>query len=221
MSDRLKEGVEEFSKKTLQVLFDTEEGKSLMRRVMFTVDNPYGGTGSQGELPVTVRNTIEAAGALKKVYSLYEKGQNSKVSSELATQALKQIAKAVELNPKLEIEFTRTIKDPGFTASAPVGGGRAGLKTASIKDPLGNISGFYRDDKNEVNAGYGSDENAYVSFNRTLAQGSAGSVSATIRGSKRPGDKPEVYGGIQGKLKFAKGGHVKQYSNAPRKPKLK
>ena len=157
---------------------------------------------------VTVQDVAKITTGAVKAQDLYSKGRDSEVTSEMANALIKY----VDLLPsEIKAEFTGSVNKPGASVSAPVGKGRAGLKMPDFNNPE-TASAFYEHPRGSVAV-----DSRSISAEGKL--GKAGPFDMSVSG--RVDRSGNAYAGIRGKAKFAKGGHVKQYSNSPRKPRLK
>jgi len=196
------------AKKTFDMLYNDPVGQELMGKVVFS----FRGLEPK-RTDVKVGHIAAGFSAVRKLDSLYREGLGSKVTVELANMAKDELDL---LPPEVQARFLGSLKKLGAEASARVGRGRAGLKMPDFSDPK-TAELYYRDDETSLKA-----TSDTISGRRDFGKVGGftvfGEASATRRG---PGGKPEIKGMIRGERKFAKGGHVKQYSNFPRKPRLK
>ena len=170
-----------------------------------------------GKQSVTYRNAVDTLNAGLAVRDVVRKGRDSEMPVKGLNMLGKAISRHVGMDPRFKVEGTGTPNNPGMTASAPAGPrSEVGLKMPDFSDPK-TAELYYRDDETSLKATPDSISGRHNLGNvgpLTLS----GEASATRRG---PGGKPEIKGMIRGRMPLAKGGHVKQYSNSPRKPRLK
>jgi hypothetical protein len=193
--------------KIAKAIVNSPNGQELLNKTLFKIPaKALAGTRSGKE--VTVEDAVTMTTLAIKAQDLYSKGRDSEVTSEMANALIK----SMDLIPsEIKAKFTGSVNKPGARASAPVGRGRAGLEMPDFNNPE-TASGFYEDSKTRFEVNRNS-----MSAQRNL--GKAGPFDMSASGSvDRSGN---AYAGIRGSAKFAKGGHVKQYSNSPRKPRLK
>mgnify|MGYP003676297611 CR=1 FL=1 len=169
-----------------------------------------------GKQSVTYRNAVDTLNAGLAVRDVVRKGPDSEMPVKGLNMLGKAISRHVGMDPRFKVEGTGTPNNPGAKGSVPMGPGRAGLVLPNFKDTK-SMRAFYEDRETRIDVDSGG-----VSGRRNLGKVGpltlSGEASATRRG---PGGKPEMKGMIRGRMPLAKGGHVKQYSNAPRKPRLK
>jgi hypothetical protein len=186
---------------------NSPNGQELLNKTLFKIPaKALAGTRSGKE--VTVEDAVTITTLAIKGQDLYSKGRDSEVTSEMANALIKY----VDLLPsEIKAEFTGSVNKPGASVSAPVGKGRAGLKMPDFNNPE-TASAFYEHPRGSVAV-----DSRSISAEGKL--GKAGPFDMSVSG--RVDRSGNAYAGIRGKAKFAKGGHVKQYSNSPRKPRLK
>ena len=170
-----------------------------------------------GKQSVTYRNAVDTLNAGLAVRDVVRKGRDSEMPVKGLNMLGKAISRHVGMDPRFKVEGTGTPNNPGMTASAPAGPrSEVGLKMPDFSDPK-TAELYYRDDETSLKA-----TSDTISGRRDFGKVGGftvfGEASATRRG---PGGKPEIKGMIRGRMPLAKGGHVKQYSNSPRKPRLK
>jgi len=197
------------AKKTFDMLYNDPVGQELMGKVVFS----FRGLEPK-RTDVKVGHIAAGFSAVRKLDSLYREGLGSEVTVELANMAKDEL----DLLPSnVQAELLGSLEKLGGQASARLpGDGRVGFKMLDFRDPK-TASAFYEDRETTINV-----NPRQVSGRRDFGKVGGftvfGEASATRPG---PGGKLEMKGMIRGERKFAKGGHVKQYSNFPRKPRLK
>lgn len=197
--------------KIAKAIANSPNGQELLNKTLFKIPaKALAGTRSGKE--VTVEDAVTITTLAIKGQDLYSKGRDSEVTSEMATALIKAAALYADILPsEIKAKFTGSVNKPGGSVSAPVGRGRAGLKMPDFNNPE-TASAFYEDPDTRVDV-----DSRSISAQRNL--GKAGPFDMSVSG--RVDRSGNAYAGIRGKAKFAKGGHVKQYSNSPRKPRLK
>ena len=193
--------------KIAKAIANSPNGQELLNKTLFKIPaKALAGTRSGKE--VTVEDAVTITTLAIKGQDLYSNGRDSEVTSEMANALIKY----VDLLPsEIKAEFTGSVNKPGASVSAPVGKGRAGLKMPDFNNPE-TASAFYEHPRGSVAV-----DSRSISAEGKL--GKAGPFDMSVSG--RVDRSGNAYAGIRGKAKFAKGGHVKQYSNSPRKPRLK
>jgi len=193
--------------KIAKAIVNSPNGQELLNKTLFKIPaKALAGTRSGKE--VTVEDAVTITTLAIKGQDLYSNGRDSEVTSEMANALIKY----VDLLPsEIKAEFTGSVNKPGASVSAPVGKGRAGLKMPDFNNPE-TASAFYEHPRGSVAV-----DSRSISAEGKL--GKAGPFDMSVSG--RVDRSGNAYAGIRGKAKFAKGGHVKQYSNSPRKPRLK
>ena len=193
--------------KIAKAIVNSPNGQELLNKTLFKIPaKALAGTRSGKE--VTVEDAVTMTTLAIKAQDLYSKGQDSEVTSEMANALIKYVGL---IPKKIKAEFTGSVNKPGASVSAPVGKGRAGLKMPDFNNPE-TASAFYEHPRGSVAV-----DSRSISAEGKL--GKAGPFDMSVSG--RVDRSGNAYAGIRGKAKFAKGGHVKQYSNSPRKPRLK
>ena len=192
------------AKKTFDILYNDPAGQRVMEEIVFS----FRGLEPEKTTDVTVGHIATGVGAVRKLDSLYREGLGSKVTVELANMAKDEL----DLLPSnVQARFLGSLEKLGGQASMPVGPGRAGLKMLDFNNPK-TAKLYYDDDKTNV----------VVDANEIRARrnlGKAGPFHMSIEGGvTKRGDARAM---LRGRMPLAKGGHVKQYSNSPRKPRLK
>jgi len=193
--------------KIAKAIAKSPNGQELLNKTLFKI-SPEDLAGTTSGKKVTVEDAVTMTTLAIKAQDLYSKGQDSEVTSEMANALIKYVGL---IPKKIKAEFTGSVNKPGASVSAPVGRGRAGLKMPDFNNPE-TASAFYEDPDTRVDV-----DSRSISAQRNL--GKAGPFDMSVSG--RVDRSGNAYAGIRGKAKFAKGGHVKQYSNSPRKPRLK
>ena len=193
--------------KIAKAIVNSPNGQELLNKTLFKIPaKALAGTRSGKE--VTVEDAVTMTTLAIKAQDLYSKGQDSEVTSEMANALIKYVGL---IPKKIKAEFTGSVNKPGASVSAPVGRGRAGLEISNFSNPE-TASGFYEDSKTRFE----------VNRDSISAEGKLGKVGPfDMSVSGRVDRSGNARAGIRGSAKFAKGGHVKQYSNSPRKPRLK
>ena len=193
--------------KIAKAIANSPNGQELLNKTLFKIPaKALAGTRSGKE--VTVEDAVTITTLAIKGQDLYSKGRDSEVTAEMANALIKY----VDILPsEIKAKFTGSVNKPGGSVSAPVGRGRAGLKMPDFNNPE-TASAFYEHPRGSVSV-----DSRSISAQRNL--GKAGPFDMSVSG--RVDRSGNAYAGIRGKAKFAKGGHVKQYSNSPRKPRLK
>ena len=197
--------IKEFVFKTARAIATSEGGQKLMEETLFNLSpEDLVGT-SSGKKEVTVGDAAKVTALAAKAVDLYNMGEGSKVTSEMANAVIKYVDM---LPPGVVAKFTGSVEQPGGEASIPAGKGRVGFtidpKTAGAFYQGENIRADI--DRGGIRAGYRDPD----------FMGTGGEFTASA-GIRREGD-PSLRVGY--KKRFAKGGTVKAYSNSPRKPKL-
>ena len=197
--------------KIAKAIANSPNGQEFLNKTLFKIPaKALAGTRAGKE--VTVEDAVTITTLAIKGQDLYSKGRDSEVTSEMATALIKAAALYADILPsEIKAKFTGSVNKPGGSVSAPVGRGRAGLKMPDFNNPE-TASAFYEDPDTRVDV-----DSRSISAQRNL--GKAGPFDMSVSG--RVDRSGNAYAGIRGKAKFAKGGHVKQYSNSPRKPRLK
>ena len=190
-------------KETFDRIYNDPAGQDLMGKVVFS----FRGLEPK-RTDVKVGHIAAGFSAVRKLDSLYREGLGSKVTVELANMAKDEL----DLLPSnVQARFLGSLEKLGGQASMPVGPGRAGLKMLDFNNPK-TAKLYYDDDKTNV----------VVDANEIRARrnlGKAGPFHMSIEGGvTKRGDARAM---LRGRMPLAKGGHVKQYSNSPRKPRLK
>tara|TARA_R110002020_G_scaffold386921_1_gene597670 strand:+ start:37 stop:654 length:618 start_codon:yes stop_codon:yes gene_type:complete len=169
-----------------------------------------------GKQSVTYRNAVDTLNAGLAVRDVVRKGPDSEMPVKGLNMLGKAISRHVGMDPRFKVEGTGTPNNPGAKGSVPMGPGRAGLVLPNFKDTK-SMRAFYEDRETRVDV-----NRDRISAQRNLGNVGPLTLSGEAYATKRgPGGKPDMGAMLRGKMKFAKGGHVKQYSNAPRKPRLK
>ena len=197
--------------KIAKAIANSPNGQELLNKTLFKIPaKALAGTRSGKE--VTVEDAVTITTLAIKGQDLYSKGRDSEVTSEMAAALIEAAALYADILPsEIKAKFTGSVNKPGGSVSAPVGRGRAGLKMPDFNNPE-TASAFYEHPRGSVSV-----DPRGISAEGKL--GKAGPFDMSVSG--RVDRSGNAYAGIRGKAKFAKGGHVKQYSNSPRKPRLK
>ena len=209
--------IKEFVFKTAKAIATSEGGQNLMEKTLFKFSpEDLAGT-SSGKKDVTVGDAAKVTALAAKAVDLYNMGEGSKVTSEMANAVIKYVDM---LPPGVVAEFTGSVKQPGGEASMPAGkGSRVGFTMPNLKDPE-TFNAYYRDSKTNVGASKRGDDYS-ISAERDLGNVGPFATSASGRLSRGRDGEVGAAAGVRARMKFAKGGTVKAYSNSPRKPKLK
>ena len=193
----------------------------LLDRTLVTIENrdiPFLAK-TKGKTSVSYKNAVDTLNAGLAVRDAVRKGGDSKVPIKGLNMLGEAVSKQLDMErlTRAKVRATGTPNNPGMTASAPAGPrSEVGLKMPDFSDPK-TAELYYRDDATSLKAT--SDTiSGRRDFGKVGGFTVVGEASATRRG---PGGKPEIKGMIRGRRPLAKGGHVKQYSNFPRKPRLK
>lgn len=204
-----KKQLAEFALQSAAAIAKSPQGKQLLDETLFSFRaEDLAMSSSRGRKEIKVKDAAATAAVAAKAYDLYAKGKDSEVTSEMANA----LVRYVDLLPSgVKARAMGSFSTPGGSVSAPVGRGRAGLKMPDFKNPE-TASAFYEDPDTRVDV-----DSRSISAQRNLGKAGPFDMSASGR-VDRSGN---AYAGIRGSAKFAKGGHVKKYTNASRKPRLK